>query len=335
VIGAAVVAGVLVAAPMSAQAIPHLQTPASPSTSAEANAKLAALAISNEKLAEQANATQIEIVKDQKAASAATAKAADAQAALRKAQHLLAASVAARYKAASFSRTAAMLASDSGDSYLQTVQTLNLLAERQDALAQAASAASEASAAAEATAREAVSAAIAKRAEISKQQTALNAQVTKYKELLAALTTAERQAYYNANAVPAATVAAVLSTDVPASASKGAAAAIAAAKEQLGKPYVYGAAGPDSFDCSGLTAWAWAAAGVSLPHNAAAQQGMGTAVSQSELQPGDLVFFGSPAYHVALYLGGGMIIQAPTSGDVVKISALASMPDYSGGTRVG
>jgi cell wall-associated NlpC family hydrolase len=98
-------------------------------------------------------------------------------------------------------------------------------------------------------------------------------------------------------------------------------AVINAAKAQLGKPYSWGAAGPDSFDCSGLTMWAWRAGGVSLPHYTGAQYGATRHVSISDLQPGDLVFYNG-MNHVALYIGGGQIIHAPHSGDVVKISSL-------------
>jgi len=107
-------------------------------------------------------------------------------------------------------------------------------------------------------------------------------------------------------------------------ASGQAAVAIRFAYAQLGKPYQYGAAGPSSYDCSGLTMAAWGAAGVGLPHNAAMQQSMVHAVSASDAQPGDLVFFGSPAYHVGLYIGGGRMIAAPHTGDVVKIEAVYS-----------
>jgi cell wall-associated NlpC family hydrolase len=116
-------------------------------------------------------------------------------------------------------------------------------------------------------------------------------------------------------------------------ASGRAAVAVRFAYAQLGKPYVYGAAGPSSYDCSGLTMAAWNAAGVSLPHNAAMQQSMLPYVPIGSLQPGDLTFFGSPAYHVAIYIGGGRIIEAPHTGDVVKIVPLSSMPDYSGAGR--
>jgi cell wall-associated NlpC family hydrolase len=98
-------------------------------------------------------------------------------------------------------------------------------------------------------------------------------------------------------------------------------AVIAAAKAQLGKPYSWGAAGPNSFDCSGLTLWAWRAGGVSLPHYTGAQYGATRHVSISDLQPGDLVFYNG-MNHVGLYIGGGQIIHAPHSGDVVKISSL-------------
>jgi cell wall-associated NlpC family hydrolase len=96
---------------------------------------------------------------------------------------------------------------------------------------------------------------------------------------------------------------------------------LAKARAQLGKPYVYGSAGPSSFDCSGLTQFVWAAAGVSLPHNAAAQYGSMRHVALKDARPGDLVFASSLG-HVGIYIGGGRMIHAPQSGDRVKISSL-------------
>lgn len=107
---------------------------------------------------------------------------------------------------------------------------------------------------------------------------------------------------------------------------------IAYASTFQGVPYVYGGNGPDSFDCAGFTCYVYAHFGISLPRVASDQQDVGTYVSRDQLQPGDLVFFGSPAHHVGIYVGDGCMIHAPHTGDVVKISPLHS--DFSGGRRV-
>lgn len=106
------------------------------------------------------------------------------------------------------------------------------------------------------------------------------------------------------------------------------------AKSRLGCPYVWGADGPGSFDCSGLTMWAYSRIGISLPHSSAAQIGCGQRVSRGDLQPGDLVFFGSPIHHVGMYVGGGMMIEAPYSGASVRIRSM-DRGDYAGACRPG
>jgi cell wall-associated NlpC family hydrolase len=103
-------------------------------------------------------------------------------------------------------------------------------------------------------------------------------------------------------------------------------AVLAYAYAQLGKPYRWGGAGPSSFDCSGLAMRAWAAAGVSLGHSTVTQQRSGRRVSLSALQPGDLVFWGTPAYHVGIYVGGGKILDAPHTGTDVQIQAIWGSP---------
>jgi cell wall-associated NlpC family hydrolase len=93
-----------------------------------------------------------------------------------------------------------------------------------------------------------------------------------------------------------------------------------AAYSVIGVPYVYAGSSPGGgFDCSGLTMWAWAHAGVSLPHSSAMQYAELPHVSISDLQPGDLVFFYSPIHHVGLYVGGGMMIDAPHTGAYVEL----------------
>ncbi|HEY1740041.1 MAG TPA: NlpC/P60 family protein, partial [Acidimicrobiia bacterium] len=103
--------------------------------------------------------------------------------------------------------------------------------------------------------------------------------------------------------------------------SEGAATAVYWAKQELGKPYQYGAGGPGSFDCSGLTAFAWAHAGVGMAHNAAAQYGEFPHVAIGNVEPGDLVFFGSPIHHVGIVVGGGQMIEAPETGYDVRYAS--------------
>lgn len=101
---------------------------------------------------------------------------------------------------------------------------------------------------------------------------------------------------------------------------------------QLGDPYRWAGAGPNSWDCSGFTMGAWRAGGVSLPHSSRMQFGYGTRVSRDSLLPGDLVFFYSPISHVGIYVGNGMMIHAPTRGDVVKIAPV--LGHFVGATRL-
>lgn len=115
--------------------------------------------------------------------------------------------------------------------------------------------------------------------------------------------------------------------DPPPAPGNGAQAAIAFARAQLGEPYQWGASGPNAWDCSGLTAQAWAAGGKSLPHYSVAQYDVSTPVSAGQLRPGDLVFWGEGSnpgsiYHVALYAGNGQIIHAPRTGRPVTQESL-------------
>ena len=110
--------------------------------------------------------------------------------------------------------------------------------------------------------------------------------------------------------------------------------AVDTALAQLGDPYVWAGAGPNSFDCSGLTQYAYKAAGISLPHSSKSQSTMGTHVAKADLNPGDLVFFYSPVSHVGMYIGNGQIVHAPTSGSVVKIVKLDAMSGYNTARRL-
>ena len=116
--------------------------------------------------------------------------------------------------------------------------------------------------------------------------------------------------------------------------ARGAEAAVAEARRQLGKPYEWGSPGPDSFDCSGLTSWAWRAGGRSLPHSSVAQFGATRRVELEDIQPGDLLFFGSPIHHVAIYAGNGTMIEASETGTPVRTASIYRR-DLAGVGRVG
>ena len=122
-------------------------------------------------------------------------------------------------------------------------------------------------------------------------------------------------------------------------ASGRAATAVQAALSKVGSPYVYGGKGPNSFDCSGFTSWAWAQAGVSLSPASRSQISQGQRVSTDQLQPGDLLFYGSPISHVAMYIGDGQVVHAanPRSGVTVApaMQAGGSSKPFVGATRPG
>ena len=104
--------------------------------------------------------------------------------------------------------------------------------------------------------------------------------------------------------------------------SSGAASAVRMALSQLGKPYLWGADGPSSYDCSGLMLVAWRAAGKSLPHSSRAQFSSTRRVSIGQIQPGDMVFFGSPIHHVGMYIGNGSMVEASHAGTPVRIRSV-------------
>lgn len=113
---------------------------------------------------------------------------------------------------------------------------------------------------------------------------------------------------------------------------KAAEAARWALTQQL-RPYVWGAEGPNSFDCSGLVMWAYQQVGISLPHYTGNQWTSGTHISRSELRPGDLVFFYSDLHHVGIYIGAGLMVHAPRTGDVIHIATIENRP-FAGGVRI-
>lgn len=151
------------------------------------------------------------------------------------------------------------------------------------------------------------------------------------RRLLDSLSPAEREAYHRASRSHRDGFLPGLG-DGPA-ASARAAAAVAAARSALGRPYVWGANGPSGFDCSGLMQWAYAQAGVHLPRTSQEQRDAGRRIPLSQARPGDLVVYRSDAGHVAMYAGGGRVIHAPHPGASVRYDPVHMMP-VSSVTRV-
>ncbi len=165
--------------------------------------------------------------------------------------------------------------------------------------------------------------------QLAAEKATISEKLAEAKQLLGRLEADERRRVLSRSAAP---VAAAAPSSAPVSGR--ASAAVAYAMAQVGKAYVYGAAGPSAFDCSGLTMMAWAQAGVALPHSSSAQFNSGTRVAASDLRPGDLVFYYSPISHVGMYIGNGMIAHAANPGTGVAVTGLYSMP-YVGAVRPG
>jgi cell wall-associated NlpC family hydrolase len=334
-VSAAVAAAVLPGVVDSAAAAPSLSL-------AQAKAQVAALNTRAEKITESYNAARdsLTTVRKQEAASAATL--AHDQRALSALQRRVGAAAAAAYRSGGLSATSSLVTTGSAQTFLDQTAGLEEVAQFQ------ASEVAEANAAQ----RTVAAATVLHNAQIARQKALVASMAGKKhqvenllaqaKNVVARLTAAQQRALAaqqaaannrakaeQGSAPPAVSSPPHSTYNGPATGS--AAVAVKYAYAQLGKPYVWGGAGPNSFDCSGLTMMAWNAAGVSLPHNAAMQQSDIPSVSLSALQPGDLLFFGAPAFHVAIYIGGGNMIQAPHTGADVEITPVSYMSPSGAG----
>jgi peptidoglycan DL-endopeptidase CwlO len=323
----------------SGQAVPGSPAPSTPTTSAQAMAQLKAFNEQFEKVTEQYNDARILLGKRTTQAKAAAAKATAAAKQVQAFRGRIKQLVTSESRSDPFGTFGAMLSSDSPGDFAAQASIIDVVSSRRSAVLTEATKASAAATKASNDAKAAKDAAAKLTKDLSAKRSDLQKRAAQSQALFNRLSASERQAYLNAQAQPATERASRSETRVdqtppPANvpASGGAATAIAAARSKLGSPYVWAASGPSTFDCSGLTMYAWAAAGVSLPHSSAMQINVGSRVSISNLQPGDLVFYGSPIHHVALYVGGGQVIHAPQTGDVVRYASVNMMP-ISGASR--
>lgn len=164
-----------------------------------------------------------------------------------------------------------------------------------------------------------------RQAELKRHSTTITDKLDTARDLLTQLTAEERARLTDPGAAP--------TTVTVAAPNARAAAAVSYARQKLGSPYVWGATGPDAFDCSGLIQAAYGSAGVALPRTTYAQIDTGQRVSRTELRPGDLVFFYSGISHVGLYIGDGQMIHAPNPSSPVRVAPIDQMP-FAGATRV-
>lgn len=174
----------------------------------------------------------------------------------------------------------------------------------------------------------------ATRTELGKKKKEVQGKLAEAQKLLNSLTAAERAALaaQDARASRASERNVLSGSSTPASGR--AAAAFSAAQSKIGSPYVYGASGPSSFDCSGLTSWAYAQAGVGIPRTSQAQANAGTRIySTSDLKVGDLVIFYGDLHHVGFYAGNGQVLHAPRTGTVVRYESIGNMP-FQFGVRI-
>jgi cell wall-associated NlpC family hydrolase len=320
-LGALVAAATGVLAPLPAAA--------DPTTSEQAQTLVREAAQQLTAIDEQLHEAELIVAAQQQAATDAAAQAAVAQQALDVFAPQIEAIAQSGFTGKSQSRVAAFLTSDSAAELVQQMTTLDVIAAHTDAVVTEASVAQRAAQDAQAVADQAAAAARAGLEQLEAQKAVVQEKIAAYQADFARLSAAEQVAV--TTAVAGRSLQAPRDLPMP---SGAAGAAIQTALAQVGDSYQHAASGPDAFDCSGLTSYAYAAAGISLPHSSGAQSQLGTQVSRAELQPGDLVFFYSPISHVGLYIGNGMMVHARTYGSPVAVTSV-DQRGFRFGARLG
>jgi cell wall-associated NlpC family hydrolase len=330
--GAAVLAGVVGILLSVFSAVP---AQAAPATAAEAGRLMAARSHDLEVLTEKFDAARVRLAAEESLVRSATTKMKAAYVVLGTAQNQVRGIARSAYTGAGTNAFATMMTSKNATDFVDRMTTLQTIAGHQDVILQTAATASLAATQAQATAHKAAVAARAQYNALAGQQASIKKQVAAFQADFNRLSAAEQQVAVGGTARASRADRTALAPSGPIVAgSQAAQTAVDTALAQRGKPYVWAAAGPDSFDCSGLVDYAYGAAGVGLPHSAFMQSQLGRPVSRSQLQPGDLVFFYSPVSHVGIYIGNGQMVHAPTTGDVVKISNIDVMGYFAGARRI-
>jgi cell wall-associated NlpC family hydrolase len=306
---------------------------ADPATTATDPAQAAQLVADSEHelevVTEQLNEAKVQLEQQHAAVATAQQAAADAQAQLDALDGQVRQLARSAYTSQGFNRLDVLLTSGSVEELVHQLGTLDAIAGHTNAQLLEVAEADEAAERAQAEADEAVAEAQRAVDEIAAQQEDLEGKIADYQRQYDALS-APQQAEV-ARATGGQETVAPSGVVAPSGAAQ---VAVDTALAQVGDAYVYGAGGPNAFDCSGLTQYAYSAAGVSLPHSSRSQSTMGTPVSVSELQPGDLLFYYSPTSHVAMYVGNGKMVHASTSSKPVMVVDFNSMSGFTHARRV-
>jgi cell wall-associated NlpC family hydrolase len=300
---------------------------------AQVAARVDALNERAEAIAEQFNQSGIALAAAQRRAGIAEARVARAEAALKVQQHRLGSIAAAAYRNGGVSGTTGLMISSSPQTYLDQATALDRISARGADRLRALRTASVQVAQAKAEAKAQVAAVRAINSEIAQKRHEVNALLAQAENMLSGLRSEERSRLSALRRAQARASRDDTRVSYKGPASARARIAIEFALSQRGKPYHWGSAGPSSYDCSGLTMRSYAHAGISLDHFTGSQWHSGRHVSRSALRPGDLVFFYSDHHHVGIYIGGGQMVHAPHTGDVVRISSIDGR-SFSGGVRL-
>lgn len=317
--------------PISAYADPAASS-SSPASSADLVQQVQAMQENLNTVNEQYNDAKIKLAGQNLQSATAATKYSAAQQDVAVAKKGLGQVAASAYTGGSSTAMSTLLTSSSPEDLIDKLGTLDQISAYNNAKVNAYLDASKSAATDKSAADSATAAAAATENDLSSKKTYFEGQLPKLKAQLAALTPAQTTAVQTvtggepAAGSPATGSPAAAPAAPAVSAGGGGSAAgqkaVSVAMAQIGKPYVFGAAGPNSFDCSGLTMFAYAAAGVSLPHSSGGQAGMGSTVSMSALEPGDLLFASG---HVAMYIGNGTVVHAPVPGSNVRTMPIKYM----------
>jgi cell wall-associated NlpC family hydrolase len=306
-----IAAGVLV--PISANAAPNL---------IEVQGRVRDLQEQATTAAEGAQEAKVTLAKLNKTLVTVQQEASQQGASVTAMNKLIGAIAADQYKSGPLSKSLELLFSSDPSLYLSTAGSLEAVTRKKSADLKKFSVATQRLNATSLTVADKLSLVKAAEAKFRKQLAIANSKLDEAEALLAKLTAAERErlAKLNDDEENADQQRSLADAGKYGSVSGRGGAAIKYALAQIGDRYIFGADGLTTWDCSGLTMRAFGAAGVSLPHSSRAQYKYGKAISRKELQPGDLVFFGKPISHVAIYLGGNRMLHAPRKGSRVKIA---------------